>query len=57
MNDARHTSGRGYLVAAVLLTLMVGAPQVSAAQDVTGEWEVTMEFGGRPMYATLTLTK
>ena len=58
MNDAgRHTSGRGYLVAAALLMLMIGVPQASAAQDVVGEWDVTMDFGGRPMYATLTITK
>jgi len=58
MNDAaRHTSRRGYLVAAALLTLMMSVPRVSAAQDITGEWEVTMDFGGRPMYATLNIAK
>jgi hypothetical protein len=54
---ARHTNAGKCLVAAVLLMLMVGAPQVLAADDVTGEWEVTMDFGGRPMYASLTISK
>jgi hypothetical protein len=28
-----------------------------AAQEITGQWEMTMEFGGRPSYATLTISK
>jgi hypothetical protein len=28
-----------------------------AAQEITGQWEITMEFGGRPSYATLTISK
>jgi hypothetical protein len=54
---ARHTSVGKCLLAAVLLALMTGVPQALAAEDITGEWEVTMDFGGRPSYATLTITK
>jgi len=54
---AHHTNAGKCLVAGILFTLMTGVPQVLAAEDITGEWEVTMEFGGRPMYATLTISK
>jgi hypothetical protein len=30
---------------------------VCAAEDITGEWEMTMDFGGRPSFATLTIAK
>lgn len=53
----RRVSAGVHLLAAVLLTLTVGVPQAFAAPDITGEWEVTMDFGGRPTYATLTITK
>jgi hypothetical protein len=56
-HTARYTSVGKCLLAAVLLTLMTGVPQALAAEDITGEWEVTMDFGGRPSYATLTITK
>jgi hypothetical protein len=52
-----HANAVKRLVAAVLLPLVIGVPQVLAAEDITGQWEVTMEFGGRPMYATLTISK
>jgi hypothetical protein len=28
-----------------------------AAEDITGQWEMTMDFGGRPSFATLTIAK
>jgi hypothetical protein len=28
-----------------------------AADDITGPWEMTMDFGGRPSFATLTVSK
>ena len=30
---------------------------VCAADDITGQWEMTMDFGGRPSFATLAITK
>jgi hypothetical protein len=42
---------------AAVLVLLLAVPQAFAAEDITGEWEVTMDFGGRPSYATLTFTK
>jgi hypothetical protein len=35
----------------------MSVPQAVAAEDITGEWEITMDFGGRPTYATLTISK
>jgi hypothetical protein len=55
----RRSKGRHLMVAA-LIALTIGIPQVfaaAAAEDVTGEWELTMDFNGRPMMATLSITK
>jgi len=43
----------------VLICLMLFAQTslVLAAEDITGEWEMTMEFGGRPSFATLSIAK
>jgi hypothetical protein len=53
----RHTN----LGKAVFLTsLLAFAGPVSvlvAAEDITGQWEMTMDFGGRPMFATLSVAK
>jgi hypothetical protein len=58
MSHAMYRTSMGRrLLAAVLLTFLAGLPQIVAAQDITGEWAVTMDFNGRPSYATLTLTK
>ena len=35
----------------------LGTPQVFAADDVTGEWQITVDFTGRPMLNTLSLSK
>lgn len=42
--------------AALICLLMVQVSPV-AAQEVTGRWEMTMDFGGRPSYATLTIER
>lgn len=39
------------------LMLFAQASLVRAAEDITGQWEMTMEFGGRPSYAMLTISK
>jgi len=47
--------GKGMLLAIVLA--LVAAPSQVFAQDITGQWEMTMNFGGRPSYATLVISK
>ena len=42
--------------AALICLLMVEVAPV-AAQEITGQWEMTMDFGGRTSYATLTISK
>ena len=43
--------------AALVGLLLLAQTSLVAAQDITGEWEMTMEFGGRPSFATLTISK
>ncbi len=56
MNHARIHKTCARAAALVCLLLLVQTSLVSA-QDITGEWEMTVEFGGRPSYATLTISK
>jgi len=37
--------------------LLVQSSLVLAAEDITGKWEMTMDFGGRPSYAMLSISK
>ena len=53
--DTRHK--RTHLVGSILIALAVAGPQVWAAEDISGEWELTSEFNGRQMFSTLTLAK
>jgi len=39
------------------LLLLVQTSFVRAAEDITGEWEMKMEFGGRESFATMTISK
>jgi len=39
------------------LMLLVQTSLVWAAEDITGEWEMTMDFGGRESFAMLTISK
>jgi len=41
----------------VIICLLLAQTSLVAAQDITGEWEMTMELGGRPSYATLSISK
>ncbi len=43
--------------AALICLLLLAQTSLVAAQDITGQWELTMERGGRPSYATLTISK
>ena len=39
------------------LMLLAQTSLVLAAEDITGQWEMTMEFGGRESFAMLTISK
>lgn len=52
-----HRSATGHLLAILGLVLVLGIPQVYAAEDITGDWDMAMEFGGRANYATLSVAK
>lgn len=56
MNHTRIHKSCTRTAVLVCLLLLVQTSLV-AAQDITGEWEMTMEFSGRPSYATLTISK
>ena len=40
-----------------LLACAGPAPVLLAAEDIAGQWEMTMDFGGRPSFATLSIAK
>jgi hypothetical protein len=53
-----HKSRGRYLIGAILFTLAIGIPQVlAAAEEVAGDWEITMDFNGRQTFATLSIAK
>ena len=57
MNHALiYKAGRNTIVIAGLL-LLVQTSLVWAAEDIVGEWEMKMDFGGRDSFATLSITK
>jgi hypothetical protein len=47
---------RGVLIPLCLM-LFVQTSLVWAAEDITGDWEMTMDFGGRESFAMLTISK
>ncbi|MEN6425246.1 MAG: hypothetical protein ABFE13_07780 [Phycisphaerales bacterium] len=52
-----HTSATRRLLLMLGLVLALGIPQVCAAQGVTGDWDMAMEFGGRQSFATLSVAE
>ena len=52
-----HRSATGQLLAILGLVLVIGVPQAYAAEDITGDWDIAMEFGGRQSFATLSVAK
>jgi hypothetical protein len=56
-HTVRHASMGKVLVLMFLLAFAGPVAVVCAADDITGEWEMTMDFGGRPSFATLTIIK
>ena len=47
--------GKSIIVTCILLLLQTSF--VLAAEDITGEWEMKMDFGGRESFATMTISK
>ena len=47
----------GRTLVLVSLVLLAQTSLVLAAEDITGQWEMTMNFGGRDSFAMLTITK
>ncbi len=46
-----------YLVGTILICLSMAIPQAFAAsEDISGDWDLTMDFNGTQMLATLTIT-
>ena len=52
-----HTTASWRFVLPLGLVLMFVVPQAGAAEDITGDWDMTMEFGGRQSFATLSVAK
>jgi len=42
---------------AFVFVFAVGSSQVFAAEEITGDWEMKMDFGGRERFATLSISK
>ncbi len=58
MNRATHHTNAAWRLASTLgLFLALGASQAFAAEDILGDWDMTMDFGGRPSFATLSIAK
>lgn len=53
----RHISRVRHLLLVAALAFVAAPSQGFAAEDITGQWEVTMDFNGRPAFATLTISK
>jgi hypothetical protein len=49
------TSGRTIVL--ICLVLLAQTPLVRAADDITGDWEITMEYGGRQTFAALSISE
>ncbi len=55
-----HIAHRAHLTSILGLALLLacaGPAAVALAEDIAGEWEMVMEFGGRPSFATLAIAK
>jgi len=49
------TIGRTFVL--ICLMLLAQTSLVLAAEDITGQWEMTMDFGGRDSFAMLSISK
>jgi hypothetical protein len=58
MRRATCRSGMSrHWVLAFVVAIVLGAPALWSAEEVTGDWQVTVDFNGRPMVATLSISK
>jgi hypothetical protein len=58
MNHVVHHAHAGRILGLALLLACAGpAAWVGAAEEITGQWEMTMDFNGRPMLATLSVAQ
>ncbi len=55
MNQMIHDRTSGRTIVIVCLLLLAQTSLVRAADSVTGDWEITMEFGGGQSLATLSI--
>lgn len=46
----------GFVVVLFLAAVCVGSP-VHAVDEITGEWELTIDFGGQELFATLSISR
>jgi len=49
--------GMGLLVISLVTLTFVAPPVLAAADDITGSWEMTMDFGGRPSFAQVSIAR
>lgn len=53
-----HRNRGTCLIGAILIALSIGIPQAfAAAEEITGDWELSMDFNGRQTMATLSIAK
>jgi len=52
-----HKSTGAHLLLAFVFAFAVGSSQVFAAEEITGDWEITMNFDGRESFATLSISR
>ena len=57
MNQILIQKRIGKFIVLACLLLLLRTSDVWAAEDITGEWEMKMEFGGRESFATLIISK
>ncbi|HNS20779.1 MAG TPA: hypothetical protein PKH24_09785 [Sedimentisphaerales bacterium] len=53
----QHTRVPSRLFSILGLVLVLGTCQALAAEDIAGDWDMTMDFGGRSSFATLSITR
>ncbi len=57
MNQTLVHKRVGKFIILTCLLLLLQKSYVYAAEDITGQWEMKMEFGGRESFATMTISK
>ncbi len=57
MNQQLNHKRIGKFIILTCLLLLFQTSYVLAAEDITGQWEMKMDFGGRESFATMTISK